>query len=554
MTASAKPIARLVDLRDVDPDFADGEVPVYDAATQTFSGGAGAGGGGGAPTGPAGGALSGTYPNPAFAADMATQAELDAHTADSTSVHGIADTADLILEGDARLTDDRDPTAHTHPQAEITGLAGALTDAKARANHTGTQTSATISDFTEAVQDAVAALLGEGSNITLTYDDASDTLTIEAAGSSTDPEAVRDAIGVALVGAGLIGIAVNDGADTITISTTATANSTDAQLRDRATHTGAQAIATVTGLQAALDALVPATRTVGPGTGLTGGGDLSANRTLAADFGTGAGKVTEGNDARLSDTRTPTDGSVTSAKLANDLALPGNPTAATQAQGNNTTRLATTAYVQTEAGLLIPRSVVDAPGDLLIGSADNTVTRLPAPTSSGDVLTADTGEALKMKWAAPAGGSGGPTIEMLGADVANAEAVALTYADITGLSFAVAASTRYRFRFVIDYTAAAATTGSKWSINGPAATRLIYRMHFTSGVGSDEIFHSSAYNEPSSSAASTGSAAGANLAVIEGIVLIGGAGGTIVARFASEISGSAITAKAGSFVEYQELA
>ena len=46
--------------------------------------------------------------------------------------------------------------------------------------------------------------------------------------------------------------------------------------------------------------------TVSAGTGLTGGGDLSTNRTIDVDFGTGAGEVCEGNDARLSDARTPT--------------------------------------------------------------------------------------------------------------------------------------------------------------------------------------------------------------------------------------------------------
>ncbi|MES2156029.1 MAG: hypothetical protein V4510_12925 [bacterium] len=35
----------------------------------------------------AGGVLGGTYPNPSFAADMATQAELDAHTGDTTDAH-----------------------------------------------------------------------------------------------------------------------------------------------------------------------------------------------------------------------------------------------------------------------------------------------------------------------------------------------------------------------------------------------------------------------------------------------------------------------------------
>jgi len=49
----------------------------------------------------AGGVLGGTYPDPSFAADMATQAELDAHEADTTSVHGIADTSTLYRAGGA---------------------------------------------------------------------------------------------------------------------------------------------------------------------------------------------------------------------------------------------------------------------------------------------------------------------------------------------------------------------------------------------------------------------------------------------------------------------
>ena len=45
------------------------------------------------------------------------------------------------------------------------------------------------------------------------------------------------------------------------IATAATANATDAQLRDRATHTGSQAISTITGLQTALDGKAASTHT-----------------------------------------------------------------------------------------------------------------------------------------------------------------------------------------------------------------------------------------------------------------------------------------------------
>jgi hypothetical protein len=46
--------------------------------------------------------------------------------------------------------------------------------------------------------------------------------------------------------------------------------------------------------------------TMTAGTGLTGGGDLSASRTFAVAYGSTASTACEGNDARLSDARTPT--------------------------------------------------------------------------------------------------------------------------------------------------------------------------------------------------------------------------------------------------------
>lgn len=62
----------------------------------------------------------------------------------------------------------------------------------------------------------------------------------------------------------------------------------------------------VTSLVSDLAGKVPTTRTLTAGTGLTGGGDLSANRTFTVSYGTSAGTACQGNDARLSDSRTPT--------------------------------------------------------------------------------------------------------------------------------------------------------------------------------------------------------------------------------------------------------
>lgn len=63
-------------------------------------------------------------------------------------------------------------------------------------------------------------------------------------------------------------------------------------------------------LGAGTDAVVPETRSITAGTGLTGGGDLSANRSVSVDFATSGSisttKAVRADDSRLSDARTPT--------------------------------------------------------------------------------------------------------------------------------------------------------------------------------------------------------------------------------------------------------
>lgn len=143
----------------------------------------------------------------------------------------------------------------------------------------------------------------------------------------------------------------------------------------------------------------------------------------------------------------------------------------------------------------------------------------------------------------------GITRTFLPNDVINNNAVANTIADVTGLSFNVVANTTYYFRFFIVYSAAATTTGSRWSINGAAATFINYTSEYT--LTATSITNNqglTGYNTPA--AASASSLATGNICIIEGIIRPS-ANGTVIARFASEVSNSAITAIASgrSYVE-----
>lgn len=137
-------------------------------------------------------------------------------------------------------------------------------------------------------------------------------------------------------------------------------------------------------------------------------------------------------------------------------------------------------------------------------------------------------------------------------NVTNADVTPNTLADVTGLSFPVLSGELYQFRFFIHYAANAVTTGSRWSINGPATTVLSYRSEYGFTVASRTYNEGlSSYNLPASSNA-TSPATAENIAVVEGLIEPS-ANGDVIARFASEVTAAAIVAKAGSFVQYRRL-
>lgn len=128
---------------------------------------------------------------------------------------------------------------------------------------------------------------------------------------------------------------------------------------------------------------VPTSRQVIAGIGLTGGGDLSADRTFTVAYGSSSTTAARGDDARLSDARTPT------AHAASHASGGGDPVTLAQSQ--------VTSLVSDLAGK-VALSTVDAKGDLLVGTADNTLARLAVGTNN-HVLTADSGQATGARWA-----------------------------------------------------------------------------------------------------------------------------------------------------------
>ena len=142
-------------------------------------------------------------------------------------------------------------------------------------------------------------------------------------------------------------------------------------------------------------------------------------------------------------------------------------------------------------------------------------------------------------------------IVVMTGDVTNNNGTANTIADVTGMTFPVTAGEMYWFEFVIPYTAAATTTGSRWAINGPGSpTLLAYRSEYTLTATTTTVNSQNTYDTPAASNAS--SLAAGNVATIWGIIQPS-QNGSVTARFASEISASAIVAKAGATLRWMRV-
>lgn len=127
---------------------------------------------------PSGAATSAVSGHVAATDPHGDRAYTNAHAASTTNVHGIVDTSLLILEGDARLSNTRTPSAHA-----ITHTNGTDQIANATTSAAGLMSPAdktTVANLTENIQDTVGAMATAGTNTAITYDDTAGTLTVSA--------------------------------------------------------------------------------------------------------------------------------------------------------------------------------------------------------------------------------------------------------------------------------------------------------------------------------------------------------------------------------------
>lgn len=230
--------------------------------------------------------------------------------------------------------------------------------------------------------------------------------------------------------------------------------------------------------------------------------------------------------------------------LAGSPALGSSTTATTQSPGDNSTKVATTAYVDAAAAAIldgatftgdvvvpdeaydatnwngsmevptknavrdkieaiagagIPATIVDTKGDLIAATAADTVARLPVGTD-GQILYADSGESTGLKWDDAPTGSGGGAMTLLESHTASASAqLDFGTRNAAGQSGALFQSDFDMYVFLL-FDILPATNGQK----------LLIRVSVSAAIDTGNNYTSDAISYRAAGQVTTGAGPGAN--------------------------------------------
>ena len=161
-----------------------------------------------------------------------------------------------------------------------------------------------------------------------------------------------------------------------------------------------------------ITAAVPNTRTVSAGTGLTGGGALSSNVSLAVSYGTGAGTSAQGNDSRIvgavqsGDSRLTDDRTASGLRTASGIVATSTATAPSVGQVLQATSGTAASWASLPAGVLPTRQVIAGTG--LTGGGDLSADRTLTVAYGTSSTTACVGNDSRLSDSrAPTGAAGG---------------------------------------------------------------------------------------------------------------------------------------------------
>jgi hypothetical protein len=119
-----------------------------------------------------------------------------------------------------------------------------------------------------------------------------------------------------------------------------------------------------------------------------------------------------------------------------------------------------------------------------------------------------------------------------------------SYQNVVGLSFELAANTHYAFTFDGAYTAAAGTTGIQLALNGPTTSFLAYGVEIATSTTAWTSALAASFDVGANATASGGATA-LPFHIFGNLTTT--AAGLLIVRGRSEVNGSAVTIKAGSY-------